>query len=397
MTIAYISDVDISQLNGPGVNEREFVWTLQTELELRGDRVFFIIPKPSKKLDFRLKNVECYQSKFIKKSSSLGLNLLSTTWHLLKLIIKRLRNNNVDLFVIRLKQNSIFIPIFLSFLGQKYAIKSLGNIYNFQKKSLSLTEQLYLGPSRKILGKVLKNAVFVDVCTPQLNENYRNKYFLNNIKMIENPVNIERFYVMKKKLSKKKCELERFSKIVGYCGGHPSWRGGRELVDISPRLITRYPNCGILIIGDDSELHLLKEKAGESGSESHIIFKGIVDYEDLPFYVNCMDVGISLDKDERIQAIGNASQKIRQYLACGAPIICPEGTNERIIGEGLGIAVAPNNLDQILNAICFWFDKSREEREEIRVKFHQFAKNNLSTKVTFEQRYAAWQSAMEKI
>ncbi len=127
------------------------------------------------------------------------------------------------------------------------------------------------------------------------------------------------------------------------------------------------------------------------------MFKGIVDYEDLPFYINCMDVGISLDKDERIEFIGNASQKIRQYLACGVPVICPEGTNERIIAEGLGIGIPPNNLDHFFSAICFWFDKSREEREGIALESHQFAKNNLSTKITFEQRYLAWQRAMERI
>jgi len=395
MTIVYASDVDISQPNGPGVNEREFVWTLQNESELRGDRALFLIRKPSKQLDYTLENVEYYESKFVKKDSFIGFRILSTTWHLLKLVSRKVKKKNVDLVVIRLNINFLLVPLFLSLLKHKYAIKTLGNLYSFHKRNLSFIEKLYFWPLRKILGKGLRDAIFVDVCTPQLYENYRNKYSLDNIKMIENTVNIARFHIMNKRLCKKKCGLEKFNKIVGYCGGYPSSRGARQLVEVSARLIRRYRDSGVLIIGDDAELHLLKEKAKRIGTDCHIIFKGIIDYEDVSFYMNCMDVGISVDKDERIEFIGNASQKIRQYLACGVPVICPEGTNERIIGEGLGIGVPANNLDQIFDAVCFWFDKSIEEWQKIRVKSHYFAKKNLSTKVSFENRYVGWRSTME--
>jgi len=126
------------------------------------------------------------------------------------------------------------------------------------------------------------------------------------------------------------------------------------------------------------------------------MFKGIIDYEHTNFYINCMDVGVALDREEKIKFVGNASQKIRQYLACGVPVIFPEGTNKRIIGEGLGLEVSPSNLDEIHQSICFWLDKSAKDREELRIKAYEFARNNFSTKVVFEERYAAWKTSMRK-
>lgn len=390
LIIAYMSNVDISQLNGPGVNEREFTWSLQTEAELRGDRAIFFIPKPANLLDFTLRNAEYYQNRNTKKSIFAAIKILSTTWHLWKLIIKRLDLCKVDLFVIRLNQNCILVPVLLILLRQKYAIKTLGNIYHFQKKHCRFKEKVYLWFLRRVLGKILENAVYVDVCTPQYYQNYKEKYSLQNIEVVENSVNTERFYIRNKKLCKKRCGLEKFNSIVGYCGGYPSLRGARQLIDISGRLITKYPNCGIVIVGEDTKLRFLKEKATQLGTDSHIVFKGVVRYEDLPCYINCMDVGIALDRDQIIDAVGNCSQKIRQYLACGVPVVCPKRTNLAIIRQGFGIAVQQSNLDEVFEAICFWLDRAKQDSEKLRQEAHEFAKLNLSAKVAFEKRYDAW-------
>lgn len=396
MKIVYLSDIDISLENGPGVNEREFVRTLQTESRLRNDQAFFIIPKTSKKLDFSLRNVEYFRVKLNKKPSFLWLNVLSVTWRLCNLILKKLRRFDVDLFVIRLSINSILVPLLLWLLGQRYSIKTLEDIYIFRPLEYNLKWKAFISVLRKILGIDLRKAVWIDVCTSQLYYNYKEKYELTNIKVIENSVNIELFDIMDKKYCKNKCGLGRFKKIVGYCGGYPSLRGARQLVDISRRLVSRYPGCGILIIGDDAELDSVQEKAKELGTNSHIVFTGIMKYQDTSFYINCMDVGVALDTDEKIQFVGNASQKIRQYLACGVSVICPEGTNKKIVDEGLGVAVTVNDLDQIYEAICFWFDKPLRDREEVRIKSCEFARNNFSTKKVFEERYSLWKSSIAK-
>jgi glycosyltransferase involved in cell wall biosynthesis len=390
--VVYLSDIDISLPDyGPSVNEREFVWMLQAEL---GEEASFIIPTPSKKLDFELRNAEYYQGKFLKSSSRL-LRILSVTWHMLRLVLRKVRDSEIDLFVVRMEPDSILVPLFLLLLRQRYSIKTLENIYKFHYQNLGLKKRIFFSIGRKILGIVLRNALMIDVCTTQFYHNYKQRYNLENIELIENAVNVDRFYLMDRKECKRRCGLERFGKIVGYCGGYPSERGARHLVEILPRLALRHPDCGVLIVGDDSELPLIKERAKELRVDKHIIFKGIVEYEDLPPYINCLDVGIGLDAEEKIKFTGNSSQKIRQYLACGVPVICSEGTNEKIIEEGLGRAVPPNDLDQIYQAICFWLEKSAKDVEEFRRRARQFAEDNLSTEVAFRKRYTAWKEMLK--
>jgi glycosyltransferase involved in cell wall biosynthesis len=396
MKIVYLSDIDISVENGPGINEREFVQTLQVESELRDDQAFFIIPYPSKKLDFRLRNVKYYQLKLNKKPSFLWFNILSVSWVLSKLILKKLARFDIDLFILRLSVNSILIPLFLYLWGQRYSIKTLEDIYNFRPIPFNLKWTIFVSGLRRVLGIGLKKALFIDVCTPQLYYNYKNKYNLKNIKVIENGVNIDLFNILDKDYCKNKCGLKTFRRVVGYCGGYPSSRGARQLVDISADLISKYPDCGILIIGDDSELSLLRQKAKQHGTNSRIVFKGIIAYEDTNLYMNCMDVGVGLDRDEKIKFVGNASQKIRQYLGCGVPVMFPKGTNKKIVDEGLGIEVSPSDLDQIYKGVCFWLDKSAKDRKELRIKAYEFARDNFSTKVIFEERYAAWENAIRK-
>jgi len=396
MIIAYVGDIDISQPTGPGVNEREFVWTLQTESELRGDHIHILIPRPSKPLDFDIKNVLYYRTKIMKKCFGAVSRIVRTTWHLSLLILKLLRRSHVDLFVIRLNQRCLFIPILLSILGQKYTIKTLGNIYGFNNQSEGRLDNVYLFFLRRVLGVVLRRAVFIDVCTSQFHRNYKNIYTLQRIEVIENSVNTERFHPMDKEFCRAQCGVQRFNKVVGYSGGHPSLRGARQLVEISPDLIARYPTCGVVIIGDDAALSSLKARARELETDGHIVFTGIVDYELLNPYLNCFDVGVALDTSDRVKFVGNASQKIRQYLACGIPVIVPRSTNEQITSCGLGRAVTPNDLTDIFDAISFWFDMSRQEQEDLRMRARGFAIDTFSTRNTYSKRYTAWQKAIVK-
>jgi glycosyltransferase involved in cell wall biosynthesis len=368
---------------------------LQTESKLRGDRAFFLIPKPSEGLDFEIKNVDFYNEMFFEKMWLFGLSILLSNLRSFKLVSRKLKTTPIDLFVLRVRRTCVFVPIYLSALRQRYVIKTLGNIYNFQVKQMNIKSRIYYLFHRRILGRVLSKASFIDVCTTQFYNNYRKVYQLRNIGIIENAVNTDRFFPLDRDECKRKCGLERFEKIVGYCGGYPSQRGGRQLVEISSKLIERYPGCGLLIVGDDAELENIKKKADESGVKDHIIFTGVVNYEKLPVYMNCLDVGVGLPSRERVYSQGSSSQKIRQYLACGIPVILPKYTNEKIIEHGLGTAVATDDTREILEAVSYYLDKTRGEVDTFRKEASEYAKSHLSTRFTYMQRYTAWISSLK--
>lgn len=397
MNICYFSDVDISLPNGPGVNEREFVWTLQSKSKVTGDRTFFLIPKPSEELDFEIRNVDFYKKMFLEKLWLFGLSILFSNLRSFRLVSKKLKTTPIDLFVLRLRRTCICVPLYLSFIRQRYVIKTLGNIYNFQDQQMNIRSKIYYLFHRRILGRVLSKASFIDVCTPQFYNNYRKAYKLNNIGIIENSVNTDRFFPLDKEECKRKCGLERFTKIVGYCGGYPSQRGARQLVEISAKLVERHSGCGILIVGDDADLEDIKKKANESGVKDHIIFTGIVDYEKLPIYMNCLDVGVGgLPSREKVHIRGSSAQKVRQYLACGIPVILAKYTNEEIIEQGLGKAVATGDTKEILETVSNYLDKSQAEVDTFRKRASEFANKHLSTNFAYKQRYTAWMSSLKR-
>jgi len=393
MNICYISDVDISLPNGPGVNEREFVWTLQIESGLKGDTVSFIIPKPSNDIDFKIENVH-----YMRKPAGL-LNLPLNpvlNYGVLKSIRKIVKDTQHDIFVIRINSSILLVPLALSLWKKPYCIKTLGNIYKFEKHSSSFKLKISFMVVRKILSLVLTNALVIDVCTPQFHYNYCKTYNLRNIQVIENSVNTKRFYPMDKNGCKVRCGLKNYDYIIGYVGGYPSKRGAKQLIDITPMLIQKYPSSAVLIVGEDDGLEQLRSHAEETGIAEHVIFAGVINYQDLNIYMNCLDVGVAFDRLEIINAVGNSSQKIRQYLACGVPIVCAQKTNEYIVRDGLGIAASPEDLDAVFRSIIYWLEKSSEDKVSFRKKAYQYANKKMSVQTAYNKRYIAWKAALSQ-
>jgi glycosyltransferase involved in cell wall biosynthesis len=162
------------------------------------------------------------------------------------------------------------------------------------------------------------------------------------------------------------------------------------MIELAPRLLPVYPDLGILIVGGGSGLDRLRKKACELGVAEHCILPGLVPYERVPSFVNAFDVGISLDVEERLSAIGNSSQKVRQYLACGKPVVSGPGGNSFLAEEGLGSIVSPNDVGQIAEAVSAWLALSDDDKKAFSDKAAGFARKNLSVTKALEDRIEFW-------
>jgi glycosyltransferase involved in cell wall biosynthesis len=145
-----------------------------------------------------------------------------------------------------------------------------------------------------------------------------------------------------------------------------------------------------LIIGADDQLDSLKLRVRKDNLQKYVQFKGIVPYEKLVDYINCLDVGIALDTAVRVNSYGNSSQKIRQYLACGIPVICPHNTNHELVHQQLALSVPINDLDSLFNTIHYLFNLGPQAIRQYRQKARQYAIKKLSTDVAYEKRYRLW-------
>jgi len=282
-------------------------------------------------------------------------------------------------------------------IKQKYVIKTLGSAgLNVKKQSSNVISFI----ARKILSLLfdmnIQGSLAIDVCTDQYFKFYSKKLPEGKLLKVENSVNIKRFYPKNKKDAKLKLGLDRFDKIVGYVGGSPSKRGAKQLVEMSPKLKEQHLKWGIVIVGDDFQTHILKKRAKQLGTENIFVWVGVVPYEKVVDYINCFDVGIALDTIERLEEIGNSSQKIRQYLACGIPVICGEGTNRFIEEENLGFLVDSQNTEDIFQAVYTLFFYTGQEANKFSKRAVKYAYKNLSTDIAIKTRLEFWEKQLQQ-
>src|SRR5207253_1209595 len=124
--------------------------------------------------------------------------------------------------------------------------------------------------------------------------------------------------------------------IVGLLGSliwNDRWQMGYgwELVEVIDRL--RDLPVKAVIIGDGSGLSRLKAQFAARGLEGRALFLGRVPYDDLPRYLNTMDVCISTQTNDgagRVRTTG----KLPLYLACGRFVLASQvGEAARVLLE----------------------------------------------------------------
>jgi len=89
---------------------------------------------------------------------------------------------------------------------------------------------------------------------------------------------------------------------------------GWELLEVIDKLRDQ-PVKG-LIIGDGSGLPELKRQCAVRGIEERIVFMGRIRYEDLPRYLNLMDICLSTQTNDIVGQV-RTTGKLPLYLACG--------------------------------------------------------------------------------
>lgn len=169
------------------------------------------------------------------------------------------------------------------------------------------------------------------------------------VAVIGNGTDIDHFKPIDKTEAKEKIGIDPNFLYVGFIGNFAVWQGLDTLLISIPEVLKRKKDVRFILVGDGPEMTKIKKKiAGFKNNE--IILTGRVPYGSANNYINSFDVGVA-PKQPNI-TIGYSPLKIRDYSACGVPIVSSRIKGLEIIEEkNFGILVEPGNPLALARAI----------------------------------------------
>jgi len=385
--ILYISSVDFSLGNGPGVNEREFALALYNAI---GERAHFLTPRPRYPFD-ELPSAVCTWSRPHREHHPLHWSghMVSQARLANRLIAMR----RFDLLVFRLD----ILPLAPRYLTRRhripFAVKTLGQgtISTLEARG-GWPGKFFEAVNRGLIRSILKDALVADVVSPLIAEFIGQTLAAGNIVCIDNAVNTGRFYPVSQQTAREETGLTGFDPILCYAGTRPWERGGAQMIEAAPRLLEKHPHLGLVILGGGPGLAGLRERARQLGVEARCVFTGQVPYDRVPAYINASDVGVSIStRSDRERA---SELKVRQYLACGKPVVASPSCNEFLAAENLGSIVTSQDIDAVTLELDRWLSLSAGAKSEFSRRAFQFAVDHLSVESALARRLEIWEERL---
>lgn len=380
--LLYISSVDVSKPNGPGINEVQFIMSAHKNNNIKCK---FIIPEPQHLLpnDFPLNESVIIPE--LKRRS-----VLSWIMHIFKKYRAAIKVNKTfkpDIAVFRMAIFP-FPELLLTFKLKNIFIKTAGsgNFPYFKNYPLL---NIVLPLHKKIYLKVLEKSKGIDVVSlihsEELKKNFPSISY--KVQVYDNAVDTDIFNPRDKGLSRQALNINRYKYLIGYVGNLADERGGLELIK-SWKYIDQRDEIGFLILsGDQKGKDVLTKLAQETGIEDKIFLRGPVHISEVPKYISALDIGVSFRDDD-----GCSELKVRQYLSCGVPVIVSAAVNSFVDNNNLGVTVNRNDLNLIGATISKLLSgENIKTSSEIR----QYAINDLSYQAALSARLESWSNLLE--
>ncbi len=135
--------------------------------------------------------------------------------------------------------------------------------------------------------------------------------------------------------------------FTGYLVG---WQGIDSNIALMPELLKHHPDLRFLIVGQGPVRESLEAQARELRVSESVIFTGPVPHTQVPKFIGISDICLSV----KPPLLPGSPLKIREYMACGRPVIASCGTGydfDMVETAKAGLLVDPSDNTQTIAAI----------------------------------------------
>lgn len=232
-----------------------------------------------------------------------------------------------------------------------------------------------------ILKKALGFSDKIIAVTPGIKANLESAYQIpgDKITVVPNGANTSLFRPLDQKECRENLGLDLKTPYVCFVGNLAPWQGVEYLVKAAPSILSRYPDCRFLIVGDGVMKNELISLSREFGIENRFVFTGVVPYDRVPVYINASDVCVAPFILARNAKIGLSPLKLYEYMACGKPVVASaiSGVVDALESSKGGLSVPPENPEAFAEAILKLLE-NQDLRENMGSKSLSYVTENYS-------------------
>ena len=218
-----------------------------------------------------------------------------------------------------------------------------------------------------VLKKALDLSDKVIAVTPGIKANLESSYNIpgEKITVVSNGANTSLFKPLEQDACRNEFGMELETPYICFVGNLAPWQGVEYLVKAAPSILSRFPECRFLIVGEGVMKNELLKLSRELGVADRFVFTGVVPYDRVPVYINASDICAAPFILARNAKIGLSPLKLYEYMACGKPVVASaiSGVVDVLEASGGGIPVPPENPEALAEAISKLL-----ENQELRTK-----------------------------
>lgn len=143
----------------------------------------------------------------------------------------------------------------------------------------------------------------------------------NKICFIPNGVNLNLFRPLDKQQCRNRLGFKISYKYIGYVGSFSHLHNLERIIESFMKVAEKIPKVQLIMVGDGPKKEDCQKQIAYNNLTNRVRFIGPVDYEAVPSYINCFDVGLVVADSLRLEREGVVAFKLWEFLACGCPTI----------------------------------------------------------------------------